>query len=183
MLLDEIEQLSQLANQLLLLSREDADRSGGQQREPVQFDRLIADALAHFQPVADTRTIRISPSTVSCSIEGDRERLRQLVWNLLDNALKFTPAGGQIRLALKVDNGEAVFSVTDSGMGIAPEHLDKIFNRFYRVDTARQGTGAGLGLSICRAIAEAHGGVIAVASELGKGTEFTVRFPCTRPAE
>jgi signal transduction histidine kinase len=176
MLLEEVEQLSQLANQLLVLARDDAN-CNRIAYESVQLDRVIDDAVSHFRPVAMTTNVDLAVTTSGLCITGDRERLRQLIWNLLDNALKFTPAGGQVRVLLESRDGETVITVTDSGAGIAPEHLDKIFNRFYRADAARQGTGAGLGLSISRAIVEAHGGTIAVASEFGNGTKFTVRLP------
>lgn len=176
MLLEEVEQLGQLANQLLLLAREDA-QSARIVRAPVQLERVVREALTHFQPIAGNTSVEVLATTNGCNVEGDPERLRQLVWNLLDNALKFTPPGGQVRVALEQREAEAVLTVADSGSGIASEHLDKIFNRFYRADTARQGTGAGLGLSICRAIAEAHGGTIAVESDVGEGTTFTVKLP------
>jgi signal transduction histidine kinase len=119
-------------------------------------------------------------------VSGDAQRLRQLVTNLVDNAMKFTPAGGSVLLRTRRADREAVLTVTDTGVGIAGEHLPHVFERFYQADPARTSSGSGLGLSICRWIVKAHGGEIAVVSEYGVGSTFTVKLPlaagdATRP--
>jgi signal transduction histidine kinase len=107
--------------------------------------------------------------------------VRQLVLNLLTNAVKYTPRGGQVSVELHQADGRVVIAVTDTGVGIAPGDLPHIFDRFWRADTARTRTGerpgAGLGLAICKWIAEAHGGTIEVHSRPGRGSRFTVTLP------
>ncbi len=114
-----------------------------------------------------------------CLINGDKGMLKQLVRILLDNAIKYTPSGGKITLALTVENGSCVISIQDTGQGISKEELARIFDRFYRSDKARkaQSSGHGLGLSIARIIVVAHGGVITVRSKEDAGTTFFVRLP------
>jgi signal transduction histidine kinase len=110
---------------------------------------------------------------------ADQDLLLQLMLNLLDNAVKYTPSGGTVDVSLSAANGQAEVAVSDSGPGIAAEHLPHIFDRFYRVDRARSRAegGVGLGLSICRWIAEAHGGSIRAYSAPGEGSTFIVRLP------
>jgi signal transduction histidine kinase len=114
---------------------------------------------------------------------GDPDRLKQLLLNLVDNAIKYTPKGGQVTLGLLRAEGWAVVTVTDTGIGIPTQDLPHIFERFYRVDKARSRTagGSGLGLSIVQWIVQAHGGKIDVQSEPDKGTRFTVYLPLTEP--
>jgi two-component system sensor histidine kinase BaeS len=119
-----------------------------------------------------------APSPVP--MDGDPERLEQLLLILLDNAARHTPAGGSITVEAHVEGGDAVMSVADTGEGIPPEAIDSVFDRFYRADAARQRDdrqGAGLGLAIARGLAQAHGGDISVVSRPGDGTVFTVRLP------
>ena len=111
----------------------------------------------------------------SLEITGDAERLAQVVTNLLTNAMQYNQPGGEVRVKLAAQAGLAVLTIADTGQGIAPEDLPRAFERFYRADPARTGAGsAGLGLSICKAIVEAHGGTIEVASEKNRGTTFTL---------
>ncbi len=150
------------------------------ERDNVRLDELLESAVAQVRPLADERQIVLSSEQeAGISLLVDQDLLLQLVLNLLDNALKYTPAGGSIQTSCALDGAEAVISVKDSGRGIAPEHLERIFDRFYRVERARSRAdgGAGLGLSISRWIAEAHGGSLSVVSEVGAGSRFTVRLP------
>jgi len=112
-------------------------------------------------------------------LKGDETRLMQLLFNLTDNALKYTPAGGTVTVSVQRQGVDALLAVADTGIGIAAEHLPHLFERFYRVDKARSRTegGSGLGLAICDWIARAHGGRIEVASVPGQGSTFTVRLP------
>jgi signal transduction histidine kinase len=116
-------------------------------------------------------------------LTGDEHLLKRMVLNLLDNAVKYTPAGGEIRVELIGENGHAQVVVRDTGIGISERDQSHVFDRFYRVDKARSRAlgGAGLGLSIVHWIVEAHGGTVTVASSLGKGSAFTVKLP-TGPA-
>jgi signal transduction histidine kinase len=123
-------------------------------------------------------------SPESVIITADADKLTQLLYILLDNAIKYTPDGGEVALSLAVEPFKQqrmlTISVKDTGIGIPPESLDRIFDRFYRVDKARsrQQGGHGLGLSIAKWIVDAHGGNIRVQSEVGKGSEFIVKIPC-----
>jgi two-component system phosphate regulon sensor histidine kinase PhoR len=110
---------------------------------------------------------------------GDQDRLKQLILNLVDNALKYTPPGGTVSLSLAKEDGIAQIAVADTGIGIPQEDLPRVFDRFYRVDKARSRNlgGSGLGLSIAYWIAKAHGGDIEVSSAVGEGTEFRITLP------
>ena len=116
------------------------------------------------------------------TVETDRERLRGMLENLVENALKYTPTEGRVSVTARADDGVAVFEVADDGPGIAAEHLPRIFERFYRVDKARSRElgGTGLGLSIVKHLAESLGGTVEVTSEPGRGSRFTVRLPLER---
>jgi signal transduction histidine kinase len=122
--------------------------------------------------------VKIISEFARFEITGDSERLSQVVINLLTNAIQYNRPGGEVRVKLEAEAGLAVLTITDTGQGIAPENLPRVFERFYRADPSRTGAGnAGLGLSICKAIVEAHGGMIEAASEVGVGTAFTTRLP------
>jgi signal transduction histidine kinase len=110
---------------------------------------------------------------------ADRERVHQVLFNLLDNAVRFTPDGGGVTVSANRIDGHCEVQVTDTGPGIPPEHLPRLFERFYRVDQARtrDGGGTGIGLAIARSVVEAHGGRIWAESELGKGSVFTFELP------
>jgi signal transduction histidine kinase len=118
-------------------------------------------------------------------VEGDRARIKQVVVNLLDNAIKYTPYYGSINLNVHAREGKAVIEVADTGIGIPPEALPHIFERFFRVDNARSrgAGGAGLGLAIVKSICTAHGGRVEVESTEGRGSRFTVELPLARPGQ
>ena len=117
------------------------------------------------------------------SVKGDEMRLRQLLLNLVDNAIKYSPEGARVDLSLSKDGDHACITVKDTGIGISEEDQGKIFERFYRADKSRSREvgGTGLGLAICKWIANAHGGEISVQSDPGKGSTFTVTLPLKRP--
>jgi signal transduction histidine kinase len=122
-------------------------------------------------------TVRLGAED-QASVLGDEDRLRQLLLNLVDNAIKYTPAGGMVTLGLSRRDGWAQIAVSDTGMGIAAEDLPHIFERFYRADRSRgRSGGSGLGLPIAGWIAQAHGGRIEVTSQMGQGSVFTVWLP------
>jgi heavy metal sensor kinase len=181
--LEECDALSKLVNQLLLLAENDAG-CFETCHERVEFDRLVARACEMFAPVAETREIELSMRALEpAEVLGDAARLRQVINNLLDNALKFTPAGGRVTVEVITDPNarEAILRVVDTGAGIPASDVKHIFERFYRADKSRQRVsrtgGTGLGLSICDSIVTAHGGCISAASQLGQGTTITVRLP------
>jgi signal transduction histidine kinase len=137
----------------------------------------VCDVVEMFDPLAEDKGIRlITDSPMPVTIGGDSSRLRQLVTNLLENAIRFTEPGGSVTLRVNAVEDRAMLRVTDTGIGIPAEHLPHIFERFYQADVART-SGGGLGLSICRWIVKAQGGTIAVDSGEAKGTEFTVTLP------
>jgi signal transduction histidine kinase len=148
----------------------------------VDLGDLVARQVESIEAIAaanDTR-LRIDATADLPLLWGDQVRLGQLVDNLLSNAVKFSP-GGTVTVTVARDGDRATLEVSDTGVGMAPEDLDKIFDRFYRASTAGTTVGTGLGLSIARAIAEAHGGTIDVTSELGVGTTFRVELPIASP--
>lgn len=175
----DIARIGQLLSELLSLSRADA----GQEDlipERLALAELVDDVVATMEPLAEQRGVKLSARVQTpVTIEGDQARLTQLLVNLVDNGLKYTPGGGTVTVAVGQDAGRAVLRVADTGVGIAAEHLPNVFERFYRVDKARARAdgGVGLGLAISRSIVRAHGGEIAVESRPGQGTTFTVYLP------
>ena len=129
------------------------------------------------QPLAAEQGVKIITELQPLEIPGDSERLTQVVTNLLTNAIQFTPRDGEVSVRLAARGGLAILEVSDPGKGIAPEDLRRVFERFYRADKSRTGTGnSGLGLPICKSIVEAHGGTIEAASA-GTGATITLRLP------
>lgn len=173
----EIERMTRLVGDLLLLARAD---SGGLplERKPVEIDNILFDVYRQvrmLEPPVEIELVAVDQVTVL----GDADRLKQLFLNLVENAIKYTPPGGTVSLSLSKKADWAFFEVSDTGTGIPPENLPHIFDRFYRVDKSRaraQG-GSGLGLSIAKWIAQAHGGAIRVTSQVGEGTTFNVTLP------
>lgn len=175
--IEEIERLSRLADQLLFLCRED-NRITGDASAPVRLDLLIDELADDLRPLAEEQGLSLVVAPLAlCQSSGDADRLRRLFYNLLDNAIKYTPAGGTIRVAAEVRGTDCRITISDSGIGIEAEHLPHLFERFYRVESSRTTPGFGLGLAICRSIAESHGGSIAVTSTRGAGTTVELRLP------
>src|SRR2546425_669149 len=148
-------------------------------REPLYLDDVAAGAVDAVRALATSKGITLEVGAFEeAKIAGDGELVRQLVLIVLDNAIKFTPAGGHVRLNVSVEDGRAAVVVTDTGMGIPAEQLPHVFERFYRGDPARRAAdGTGLGLAIARWIAEVHGARIDIGSEPGVGTRVTLGFP------
>ena len=176
---EEVDRLIRLVGSLLTLARADA----GQipiASEAVNLPDLVAAAVEQVRPAADQRDIELAVAPgPSVTLRADEDLLLQLLLNLLDNAIKYTPSGGRVTAGWVTNETQVELWVRDTGVGIAPEHVPHIFDRFYRVDKARSRAegGAGLGLSICRWIAEAHGGAVSVESAPGQGSTFTLRLP------
>jgi signal transduction histidine kinase/CheY-like chemotaxis protein len=155
------------------------------QREPVDLRSISRQAAEAVQPQCDAAGIALVVSVPDDAVvvDADRARLGQVIVNLLNNAIKFTDAGGRVSLSIATDAGSAVISVRDEGIGIAPEHLERVFERFAQVDSSieRSKAGLGLGLTLVRTLAELHGGTVGVRSDgLGLGSEFSVRLPLPR---
>ena len=177
----ETERMRRLVNDLLLLAQADAGLKLSLQ--PVELDTLLLDVYRQTSVMAGGVALRLGAED-QAMVQGDADRLRQLLLNLVVNALKYTPAGGEVTLGMRRSDGWAQVAVSDTGVGIAPEDLAHIFDRFYRADPSRARSGGfGLGLPIAQWIAQAHGGRIEVASELGQGSTFTVWLPETRAEE
>jgi two-component system, OmpR family, sensor kinase len=175
----EAERLGHLINDLLSLARTD-EKQVLLERELVRLDLLVYDVAATIESLAAERDITIEiMAKQPATIMGDEVRLIQVIMNLLDNAVTYTNAGGKVKLEVKVLNNKAFLIVSDTGIGIAKDHLDHIFQRFYRVDPSRSRAAGstGLGLAIVEWIVGAHGGSVTVESEVGQGTTFTVMLP------
>jgi heavy metal sensor kinase len=177
--LEEVDRLAEIVEGLLALSRLDAGEASA---EWVRFDlaALVATTADQMSLLAEDKHITVvCDSSERVMIEGDQARLKQVVVNLLDNAIKYTPCGGTVRLQISRQEGFAVLDVADDGIGIPPEALPHVFKRFFRVDDSRSRDkgGAGLGLSIVQSICTAHGAQVEVSSVLGKGSRFRVRQP------
>jgi heavy metal sensor kinase len=184
--LEECERLTRLTEQLLALAREDAGAAPA--REPLDLASLARGVAETMRPLAESRGLKLQVAVDGVlAVCGDEGRLRQVFYNLLDNAIKYTPEGGEVRIHSGRRDGAAFVVVADDGVGVAAEHLPHLFERFYRVDKARsrQGDGpggAGLGLSIAESIVAAHGGRIELKSEPGRGMTATVTLPAAHEA-
>lgn len=179
-IVDEAAKASVLLDEMLLLARADSDNYDMAQ-DTVDLADVVRDVYAKAIPIATAREVSLTavlPEDQGVEVRGDFAHLRRLVWILLDNALKYTPASGRVEVSLARQNGAAAVHVRDTGVGIADEDLPHIFERFYRADPSRgMVEGNGLGLSIARWIAEMHHAEITVQSVLRTGTAFCVRFP------
>ena len=173
------DRMASLVDDLLALSRLE---SGAQppSLEPLDCGAVATDVVASFAEVAARKSITLdSVQAPTAAVPGDGDRLRRILEHLVDNALKYTPDGGRVTVRVAPEGAGVVVSVEDSGPGIGPEHLPRLFERFYRVDTARSRElgGTGLGLSIVKHLAESMGASVSVASEPGQGSRFETHLP------
>ena len=177
---EEAVHMSRIVEDLFTLARADAGERT-LDRQPLYLDEIATDACRALRPLAEQRGIALGceSGASDLEVEGDDGVLRRAVLNLVDNAVKYTEPGGSVRVRAAREGDRARLDVVDSGVGIAPEERDRIFERFYRVDRARVRSegGAGLGLSIVRWAVEAHGGEVMVHSEPGSGSTFSILLP------
>ena len=175
----EVKKMTNLVSDLLMVARSD-NNALKVKIQRLDLTEILKQVIRTMTPIAEKKNIRLAGENfVKVMINADEQRIKQLAIILVDNAIKYTTEGGAVLIRLeKADNARAVFAVMDSGIGIAPEDLDKVFERFYRVDKARSREmgGNGLGLAIAAEIVKLHEGKISVASKLGEGTKFTVEL-------
>jgi two-component system, OmpR family, sensor kinase len=177
--MEEIIRMSSIIENLLTLAKADQGSYEVNLSE-VNLGSLVQELYDDGEILAEGKHIHVALTRNDpITIVGDKVRLRQLFLNLIDNAIKYTPEGGAVILSVERHDGAAIFRVTDTGIGIAPADIDRVFDRFYRVDKARSREvgGTGLGLSIAKWITELHRGTITVKSEVDKGSVFTVELP------
>src|SRR5690606_24977534 len=184
--LAETTRMADLVEQLLTLARADEGRFD-LHREAIALEPLVRDVYETALILGETSGIEVTLLAAErATVMGDRVRLRQLFLNLVTNAIKYTPRGGEVELALQVQDGNASFSVRDTGIGIAAADLPHIFERFWRADRVRsraaERSGFGLGLAISQWIAQAHGGSLVASSRLTRGSTFTVTIPLAAEA-
>lgn len=182
-ILEDTERLARLLDALLLLSRADAQQVP-MARTRFGLDALVRSEVEQCEVLAEEKCHIVTLDTATVDVEGDADLLSLAVGNLLDNAIRYTPVGGHIRVIVAAADGQATVSVCDTGPGIAAEHHARLFDRFYRVDTvrSRQSGGTGLGLSIAAWAAVAHGGRVALDSTPGAGSTFRLELPAARLA-
>jgi signal transduction histidine kinase len=168
----------QMINTMLDIS--EAETGVGRLRlDEVDMNELVDQAGELFAGVAEDGglTLTVEHSAAAHTVKGDRRKLQRVIANLIDNAIKYTPRGGLVRVTLKSEPGRVCVAVSDNGIGIEPKNLPRIFERFYRCDESRHQTGNGLGLSLAQAIARSHGGGLSVSSKPGQGSVFSLILP------
>ncbi|PIE67237.1 MAG: two-component sensor histidine kinase [Deltaproteobacteria bacterium] len=182
-IIEECDRLLDMIDTMLMISKTDAG-TDEIAAEPVDIADIVRDAAALFAPLAEDQGVRITCDMPDClMVEGDRKLLQRVIANLLDNAIKYTPTPGTIDISAidgKSKDSTVNVSIKDTGVGIHPDNLPRIFDRFFRCDQSRSTEGAGLGLSLARSVARSHGGDILADSRLGKGSVFTLRLPRIR---
>jgi signal transduction histidine kinase len=177
--IETISRLAHLINNLLLLAQTEAVRSRFEYKH-VHLDKIINDVISDAKILADMKSQKIERIDLQpVEIMGDRTRLYQLYFNIIENAIKYSPESAKISITLRIEDNWALVEIRDNGVGISQEHIPHLFDRFYRIqkDRARKTGGSGLGLSISLLIAQSHGGKIEVESEIGKGSLFIIRLP------
>ncbi|WP_371381267.1 sensor histidine kinase [Sporomusa aerivorans] len=178
-IMKESKRMTKLIASLLTLARSDSGKSD-LNLGVINLSAVINEVISHFEVFKELNHIGLTANIEpNVEVAGDKDRLHQLMVILLDNAFKFTPAGGQVTVGCYIANRNAIISVRDTGIGIVPENIPRIFDRFFRGDKSRSRNsgGAGLGLAIAKWIVEKHGGKIDVKSAAGKGTKFIISLP------
>ena len=177
--LEEVQYMSKVLEDLFLLSKSDENQIA-LDCESVDLKSLIEEVCKHAEIIASDKNVKIAIAYLEgVQVYGDPVRLRQMIWNVVVNGIKYTQHGGEVKISTRHKGGGVLITIQDNGIGISEEDLPLIFNRFYRVDKARsrQEGGTGLGLSICKFIVDAHKGSIDIESKLGKGTKFKITLP------
>jgi signal transduction histidine kinase len=186
MIVQGVDNMAKLVNNLLDLGR--IDFGVGLQVESIPVLDIVQQVTSGLQMLAKEKQIALAveiPKDLPHAVEADQALLHQAVYNLVENAIKYTPSGGEVTLHLQSTSDSLTFAIRDSGIGIQKEDMKRLFEKFYR-GTNREALaqrGTGLGLAIVRSIAERHGGRVWVESELGKGSTFYLLIPLTQPKE
>jgi signal transduction histidine kinase len=178
--LEEMNRLSGMVDSLITLSR--MESLWGRHTQPrIALLPLAQETMEQMNLLAEEKNIVLNgpDGDPAVAVTGDRDRLKQVLVNLIDNAIKYTPQGGEVRVSVTASGSKAQLKVQDTGIGVDPAHHVRIFDRFYRVSTDRGEAGAGLGLAIVRSICYAHGGTVTINSMAGKGSAFVVELPLT----
>jgi signal transduction histidine kinase len=178
--MEQVNALIKMVNDLFMISRFDL-KNVDLEVSDLNLSEVLDDLYEFFLPLAEEKKIQCTMERSDIvRIKADKTKIYQLMSNLIENGIKFTPEGGMVKVQLSADDRKVTFMVSDNGPGIPEADLPYIFNRFYQVDKARSGSerrGSGLGLHICKKIAEAHGGSITVAPNEGSGVTFTLTLP------
>lgn len=174
----EASRLMTLVQDIINLSQLD-EGGGGAEKQPVELLSIVQEIVGRFQEMADGKGVSLTVEGQPAVISGNRRILEEMVSNLCDNAIKYNRTGGSVRLQVRPEGNRVIFTVSDTGIGIPEESRSRVFERFYRVDKSRskETGGTGLGLSIVKHGAQYHRAGLELSSELGKGTQVTVRFP------
>ena len=179
--LEESDRVIEMLNTLMDISEAETGTMA-LRREPTDLNDLIRQSVELYEDLADERGVELRTNVPSeLLVDVDRNRMRQVLANLIDNAVKYTPAGGVIEIAAHRESGDAVATVSDTGVGIPADELPRIWDRLYRGDKSRSTRGLGLGLSLVKAIVAAHGGRVDVRSRPGAGSTFELRLPAEVP--
>lgn len=180
---EECDRLLDMINTMLMISKTEAGVDG-LIREEIDLTSLVRKACELFEPAAEDKGV-----TLKCDVRegsrlvGDTRMIQRMLSNLLDNAIKYTPSKGSVSLSVSENDGEVAVSIKDTGIGLSPSELPRIFERFYRCDQSRSQAGIGLGLSLARAVARGHGGDITATSIPNQGSTFTVTLPKSFPSD
>jgi two-component system sensor histidine kinase BaeS len=174
--------MSKIVDDLLTLAHRD-ENSLELLPTPVDLGAIAAEVAGQLRPLAEAGGVRLEVEAPPVAVVADQARVTQVVTNLVDNAVKYTGAGGSVRVRVWEQAGGGGLAVSDTGPGIGPEDLPKVFDRFFRLDAARTRArgGSGLGLAICKELVEAHGGRIWADSVPGAGSTFTLTLPAQPP--
>jgi two-component system phosphate regulon sensor histidine kinase PhoR len=175
---NEVERMSQIVTELTELSRIETGEAK-LKLETVNLNLLIEDVVAHLFPQAERKNLALVAelSPVLAAVQADKDRIRQVIVNIVHNAIKFTQPGGKVVISTRLDADSAITEISDTGIGITKEDLPHIFERFFKVDRSRSSSGTGLGLAIAKHTVQAHGGEIRVQSEVGHGSTFSFNIP------
>ena len=177
--LEQYERLNRMIESLLFLARADG-KTAALELHPLSVGPLVLDVMEFFAALAEAGGLTLT-TTGAATLDADESLLRMALINLIANSVRFTPPGGTVTIAItQAETGSTLLTITDTGCGIAPEHLSRIFDRFYRVDTARSSGGAGLGLALVQTIMQLHRGSVTATSQVGCGTTFQLVFPRTK---